>query len=775
MRRFFLRSIQSVFIAILCLVGWCGWYLAFYGVPVAARNRLVDEIKKSGVNLSLGRITFDPLRGLVAREVRILDPESPGRRIASIDRIRLDIDFARMIRKQPYLDGLDLRRATLSIPVTQTAHRSRYLEVSNLDAQIQFPPDQVVLKHASATVLGIRIAVRGSLARPSQWRSLLPPNMQHGEGESPMLPKFLDLVQSFRYPKGPAVLDVTVDGDMARPESIVAEASLTAPSVVAPPAHFDDFVLSVALRDQNLMLRELSCKDRFGSAEIRGAMALRTGQFEYEGASSLDLEPFLQGMAGKWLRECSFYGLPAIAFSGTYDAASARISAMGSATFGRFAIRSVVFDGASADFRIKDGNWYLADATIRHRSGKIDGVAMMKDGKFRATLSSDIDPDEMAPLATGKVATMLSEWKFEDAPRLRLDIRGPSPSPDACKIAGSLSLGKTLFRNLPIESVTSNLAVEDGAISYSGFTVKRAEGSATGNFEYDFKDREVRLSAVKSTLSPKDVVIWIDPKLLKDIVPYRFKKPPYVEVDGKVDLAGGESTDLRVNVSAPTGLHYRFINRDLDSRRATTRLHLLGQTLFLKDLDASLMGGRVGANAAFSVKPGDLSYKATIKIRDVDFPSFTKLYFNYDELRGRLHGEYDFTGAGVDARTMRGKGTAEVIDGNVFAIPIFGPLSSILNSIVPGLGFNVAKRASASYQVRDGIITTDDFLVRGNGFSMLGGGQLFFLDDRMTFDVRLNAQGLPGTLLFPVSKLFEYRSEGKMSKPSWKAKNIPIL
>ena len=58
---------------------------------------------------------------------------------------------------------------------------------------------------------------------------------------------------------------------------------------------------------------------------------------------------------------------------------------------------------------------------------------------------------------------------------------------------------------------------------------------------------------------------------------------------------------------------------------------------------------------------------------------------------------------------------------------------------------------------------------------MIGHGKLFFVDDRMDFDMRINAQGLPGVLLFPVSKLLEYTSDGKLSKPTWRPKVVPRL
>jgi hypothetical protein len=117
---------------------------------------------------------------------------------------------------------------------------------------------------------------------------------------------------------------------------------------------------------------------------------------------------------------------------------------------------------------------------------------------------------------------------------------------------------------------------------------------------------------------------------------------------------------------------------------------------------------------------------------------------------------------------MAGRGSITVTQGNVFAIPVLGPFSTILNSIVPGMGYNVAHDGSCDFAIKDGIISTHDFVVKGKGFSMIGDGRLLFLDDKMDFRIRLNAQGLPGVLLFPVSKLLEYESEGTLTKPDWK-------
>ena len=124
-----------------------------------------------------------------------------------------------------------------------------------------------------------------------------------------------------------------------------------------------------------------------------------------------------------------------------------------------------------------------------------------------------------------------------------------------------------------------------------------------------------------------------------------------------------------------------------------------------------------------------------------------------------------------NARAINGAGKLRVSEGNIFAIPVFGPLSTILGTIFPGAGYSVAHEATADFTIRDGVIHTDNFKVSGKLFGMIGHGDVRFVEDRLDFDVRVNAGGA-GFVLTPVYKLFEYKGEGSISKPDWHPKHF---
>ena len=141
---------------------------------------------------------------------------------------------------------------------------------------------------------------------------------------------------------------------------------------------------------------------------------------------------------------------------------------------------------------------------------------------------------------------------------------------------------------------------------------------------------------------------------------------------------------------------------------------------------------------------------------------------------GQLSGSYHFTGRGDDPRSLHGAGSLSIDRGDVFAIPFLGPLSSIVNTILPGLGFDVAHQATADFLTSDGKILTGNLAVKGAGFNLFGGGWLGYVDDTMNFRVRINSRGLPGAVLYPVSKLFEYSSQGPLARPVWRPRVLAL-
>lgn len=363
--------------------------------------------------------------------------------------------------------------------------------------------------------------------------------------------------------------------------------------------------------------------------------------------------------------------------------------------------------------------------------------------------------------------------EFRDAPFVQFELRGTKPDLASIKGSGILRLGRTAVRDAWMDRIESKFEIADSAFVYRNFTITRGKGQATGTFVYDIGRREVRLDGVKSTLPPVDVMMWVDPKIADAIRPYRFRQPPQVLADGMIHLKDADKNALALKIDSQDGLDYDLLNRTLKFGRTQAGVDIKGKRLLANVKSAKLMGGEAAIRADVSIDDKNPVFSADLEVKKVDFAKLTKLYFDYDDSMGAMSGKFRFAARMKEEEKMRGEGSIRVEEGQVFAIPILGPLSDIINKIIPKAGYQSARLATADFRIGDEKITTDNLVIEGAGFSMFGNGDIFFMKDRMNMSVRINARGLPGLVLFPVSKLFEYVSTGSASNPEWQPKIIP--
>ncbi|MEO6739959.1 MAG: AsmA-like C-terminal region-containing protein [Chthoniobacteraceae bacterium] len=458
-------------------------------------------------------------------------------------------------------------------------------------------------------------------------------------------------------------------------------------------------------------------------------------------------------------------------------------------------------------------------------------------GDFRLGLDSNFSPQTLAPLFDPETRAKLAQVKFLEPPRITLSARGSAPGLDTLsaagdvklgrttyqggdassaevtfryngkvtsgtlklgrttirgvdasnlettfrydgsEVSGALKLGRTIYRGVEARNAEAHFRYDGRVLTLDTFEVNRTEGSGKGSLAVDFKTGLYSLKDVRTTLHPVEVAQWIDADLVQDIRPYRFgKKPPVLRLDGTLDpRKGGTQTRLTVIADAPGGMDYTFCKKDLHFATMHGNLFFTDERLKLTNVRGELFGGTISADGDVSVQKARPGHTATIALAGVDFAQLSKLYFGFDDSKGKLDGTCTFTGKGDAAVTMRGDGEVSVTDGNVFAIPFLGPLSDILNKIVPGMGISRARKATAKFSMDEGILTNKDLIIEGNGFSMYGGGRIWMVEDKIDYDIRINARGLPGVLLFPMSKLLEYRANSRFTKPDWRLRVVPRL
>jgi hypothetical protein len=773
-RRLLISTIRFVVIMVLAALIGGGWYLAKKGFGREWRRRVVEELHKRGVEVSIRRLTLNPFRGLVAQDVRIFDYKNRSNTLALVSEISLDINYAAFFHRQPFLNAVDIRNAQIWLPLNAPEKRMRQARVKHFRAHVYFPPDQIYVSQADGIVAGVRVSVTGQLIKRQNYAASPPMSEQEWQERLATLSDLVTQLEKFSFPGGPPTLQIKFSGDLADMENAHVEAALRGETIRRGNYELRNLAAAAEYAEQRLNLSHCEWTDNAGMFSARATWSRHSGQAEFQTRSTIDLKSLLEAFdLTKPLADATFATPPNIELSGDVNLAEPRrqIKVIGHTSVRNFSYHGIGLTDLAADFSWDGEKILVRDLHVNQGDGQLKAELLSAPGDFRLTIDSTINPAVLRGFLSPEMQKFLDEWEYERPPAVHVDIRGPDKDPQSWTGNGTIALNRTRFRGAWLNSATSKIHFGDGAVTYDNFRVVRPEGSGTGSFTYDFKKHEVRIANVKASVYPAEMIVWVDPDLPKTVAPYKFHQPPNISASGTYRFGGAKGTRIDINVDAPRGMDYLFLGKTLTFDRIAGKLIFTDDRLQIADLKGGIFSGTTQGTADISLAHNDSRYRAHISVEHIDFPRLTDLYFNYKTAQGQLNGSYDFTGVGSDARLMRGSGKLQVTNGNVFAIPVFGPLSDILNAIVPGSGFSIAHNATASFTINDGVFHTGDLDAAGRLFSMLGHGDIHFLDDKLDFTVRMDMHG-PGVLLTPMYKLFEYTGEGSLKHPTWHPKRF---
>jgi AsmA-like C-terminal region len=760
---------------IVILGGLCasGWYLAKKGFSRNWRNKVVEELHRRGVEASVRRLTLDPFRGLIARDVRIYDYKKRERTLAVVSEISLDINYAALFHHQPFLNALDIRNGDLTIPLPPAEGQVAKAELKSFRAHVYFPPERIEVSQAEGLFCGVRISASGQLIKRQNFQQSQD-SAEEAARRLRLLQTLVTMLQRFRYPGAAPELQVKFSGDLSQLEDAHLEATLRGSRVVRDDYEARDLYLAAEWKDHTCTIPELEWSDAAGRFTGTATWSRVNGRATFQVRSSVALKPLLKSFGlGTMLNEVSFHSPPQLEASGsaTIAAAEKEFEIVGKFSVEKFSYHDVEFEGANFDFAWDGTRAMLRDIRLRHRSGQLNADLFDAPDDFRLNVDSSLVPDTFEAVLPDRFRPFLHDWGWPRPPIIHLSLRGTSRDPSSWHGEGTLAFSRTRFRGVWMNSARSNIRFGDGVFALEDFHVTRDEGVGTGSFAYDSARNEVRLTNVKTTLKPSEAIMWIEPRFWEHVLPYRFHRTPLVTANGVVQFGAGKQTHLEVDLDAPGGMDYTFIDKVLPFDRIAGQLLFTDDRLQILGLKGRLFSGDLTGSADISLARNDRHYTAKIELEKADFPKLTDLYFKYRTSQGALSGRLDFSGVGSDARFLKGDGLVKVTNGNVFAIPIFGPLSELVNKMFAGVGYSVAHEASAPFTIREGVIHTDKLRVSGKLFAMLGHGNVDFLRNKLDFDIRIDAAG-PGALLTPLYKLFEYHGEGTLTKPIWRPKRF---
>jgi hypothetical protein len=444
-------------------------------------------------------------------------------------------------------------------------------------------------------------------------------------------------------------------------------------------------------------------------------------------------------------------------------------------------------DSASTHFDYSNMVWQLPDLALAQAKTRLELEGREDDAtkNYRWHVRGAFDPETLRPFLTASNAAHgLSHFTFTGPAALDFEARGRLYDYDSIEAAGRAALTNFTIRGQAADGVVSGFQYSNHVVEFFSPRLWRAGGTQTmtaDRITLDFNTQLIRFVNGSGNADPEAVARAIGPKTGRTLEPYHFLESPTARVNGCVPLRGTDGADLSFDIVK--GAPFRWLKFKTSFIAGT--IHWQGQTLILTNVAAAFYGGsgKGFANFDFRAPHEGADYQFAVNVTNVNLHLLAEnLLPPTNHLEGMLNGVLIVTRADSrDWRTWDGFGHANLHDGLLWDIPVFGILSPVLNTVSPGMGNSRATEASARFTITNGVIDSDSLEIRSTMMRLQYAGTV---DLKENVNARVTAQllrdtwvvgPLVSTALWPVSKLFEFHVTGTLKNPKSDPVYVPKL
>ena len=444
------------------------------------------------------------------------------------------------------------------------------------------------------------------------------------------------------------------------------------------------------------------------------------------------------------------------------------------------AYRGVGFSTARSEVIYSNQVWRLPDLTITRPEGRLEAALESNERTrdYSLRVRSTVDVGALRPVLEPAERSVLDLFTFTQPPFLDAEIRGRWGDLNSIGCQGQVRLTNFTFRGEAISGLQTALQYTNRFVQLTAPRVQCGDRQATADgVGADFIGQKVYLTNGFSTVEPMVVARAIGAQVVSAIQDYRFDEPPVARVHGTIPMHGEDDADLHFELAGQRFNWWRFHVSEVAGH-----VHWLGQHLTLSNIHLGFYGGQAQGAAAFDFHPGQpTDYHFAVMTTNTDLQTLiADLFASTNHLKGTLNGSLFITNANTaNLQTWNGFGSLQLHDGLIWDIPIFGLFSDVLNGLSPGLGSSRASAGTCSFGITNGVIRSSDLEIRSTAVR---------LQYRVTVDfegrVKARVEAWPmrdvwlvgpvvSAVLWPVTKLFEYKVSGTIEEP--KAEPVSLI
>jgi AsmA-like C-terminal region len=448
---------------------------------------------------------------------------------------------------------------------------------------------------------------------------------------------------------------------------------------------------------------------------------------------------------------------------------------------GEAAYRGIPVSSAHTHIAYSNMTWNLPDLHTTRPEGNLNLAIRANDPtkEYYFHINSSIDPKVVRPLLEPAQQRVFDMIAIPQPPSIDAEIWGQWYNHDAIGFKAQVACRDLTFRGESATSLKTGIEYTNHFLTLTNARVERGtQYIAASSAKFDFDHRAVAITNGFSTMDPDPVLRAVGPKIFSIMEPYHFVQAPMVRLNGIIPLGPDAPVDAHFDVEGGPFQWSKF-----NVPHISGGVHWVGDHLSLSQIQAKFYEGTLTGSANFDFTPHHkgADFNFDIIVTDSNLHSLmADLYNGTNQLQGRLNGHLNVLSANTaDMNSWFGKGQVDLHNGLIWEIPIFGIFSQALNDMVPGLGKSPISEAAGTFTINNSVIRSDDLEMRAPVMRMLYKGTV-------DFDTRVNATveaqlfqdawlvgPILSKMLWPVTKVFEYKVTGTLANPVREPLYIP--
>ncbi len=789
-----LRSV--VFFLILgSVIGGCGllWWANQTGLPKTWRTVIEQEISKQGVFIQIGSLRYIPLRGITASDVRVYSDPQHQRQISELESIVLDVDKTKLTRGIFHLTKVELQDANLILPIDPNDPSSEALVVTNAQGAIYMPGNRrLEVKGVRGKIAGIQVELTAQMIGYQQGPATPPKEDDIGKRRK-LLAKIISELELWDFDKtAPPNLKIHVEGDVNDFSTLIAKVAMTAKSIEK-----NDYTLRSVTGEADLIgdlvtLSTLQANDAGGTINARADYNIDTREGRFDFSSSLNIPSLVKAWLAKpALQFVTFDGRQVLEAEGKFrfdDTYRVELETSGHFSSDGITLKDIKLNSLGTSFSWRDHELFLRDFKIVHADGQATAKAMIKWPNVRIALQSTLPVHLYKPLFIGKpLEKVIQDFTQRDNSSILVNLEGGFDATVRTSWAytGSGNLQNYNYKGVPINSAECKFSLShyeldfyDGSVefNYDNYPLRKAfdgprEATAkVGRIRYDAPNKLVEVEAISGSFWAGPLCRLFAPKVADTLEVYRFHRPPSLRGSGRVDVTPQGRTILDVTFSSKQPADYTFLGKNLTLENPSAKVAIRGERVSVTEMEFRSFDGPIAGSFTYrgkGVLEGELNWSR------ISFAKLMRAYdISMDKVGGELTGRLNFSLKNSNIETLTGDGLIAIEKAEIYSIPMFGPLTPLISGVLNDrrAGFERLKSAFCNFQIKNGILVTDDFHSATTSINFAGDGIVNLTKLTLDMNLRMNARGLLGLLTLPLRPfygLFQFRGTGPLKAPVW--------